>query len=790
MKHCPICLTDWADEHTTCPTDGGVLLKTPEWSVGLVVRNKYRILGKLGAGGMGIVYKAEHLTLEELRALKVMKAHLAADPKFVRRFREEAKRGRRLRHPSAVHVDDLEQADDGSLFIAMEYVEGASLRRVLGAAGGPLPAVRALGITRQVAEALAAAHPLGMVHRDIKPDNIMLTRDPDGRERVKVLDFGIAALKESGTVSSQLLLTPPYAAPEQWRGLKGAELDGRTDIYALGITLFEILTGRLPFDAGTQEEWMHRHLTEPPPPPSRFVPALASCPALDRLVLKMLAKERGERQPDMGALLEELHTVDALLELPETIRRVPPAPLPTAPSPPTPPGLPPAPPQPTPPEPVAPQPMPPPRPTPAPRPRVARAVVVGGVVVAGLIVAFFLGRELKPPAGPPPQTQPPAETIKEKVPARGPATTPPKTVKSPAAERPKPLPPPVAPSVELRAEPRAVELGQATTLSWSSTHSTELRLEPGLGTVKRQGSRRVSPTEDTTYTLVATGPGGTVSRKVHVSVRVPPPVPTVALRAEPNVVELGQTTRLSWTSRNATDLHLEPGLGAVALKGSRSVSPTEDTTYTLVATGPGGTAEDRFKVTVKMPTLGRLLYEDSFDSTRKHREKTGRYCKTRYGDGGFIVRNVTTKSTCHWNLWGTVGFLPSAVRIELSVRLLKGAKNQQFGLKFGNLSKESKFYYIFGTSGDGSYSLWRRENQKWHYPTGWLKNPVVRSGYGVTNRLAVEVRDNTIRYYVNGKYLGRWRAGADVRGYIGFFINTPGMEVTFDNLRVRELLSR
>ncbi|MFQ5926616.1 MAG: WD40 repeat domain-containing protein, partial [Terriglobia bacterium] len=269
--------------------------------------------------------------------------------------------------------------------------------------------------------------------------------------------------------------------------------------------------------------------------------------------------------------------------------------------------------QPTPPSEPKLEPPPPSPPTPLPRPRRRgrRLVLVSALLAGGLLAAFFLVREPTPPAGPTPQTQPPAET-----PAGGPATTPPETVKSPAAERPKPTPPPAAPSVELRAEPRAIELGQVTILSWSSTNSTDLRLEPRLGSVARQGSRSVSPTKDTTYTLVATGPGGTVSRKVQVSVRVPPPVPTVALRAEPNVVERGQATTLSWSSTNSTDLHLEPGLGAVEAQGSRSVSPTEDTTYTLVATGPGGTAEDSVQVTVKKETLAKTKPAESLRSAR------------------------------------------------------------------------------------------------------------------------------------------------------------------------------
>src|SRR5438552_1724714 len=260
MKQCPICDTGYPDEHTTCPTDGAVLLEIREWAPGTVIRNKYRILALLGRGGI-IVYKAEHLALEEVRALKVMATHLASDPKFVRRFRQEAQAARRLRHTNTVHVDDFEQAEDGSLFIAMEYVDGVSLRELLRATKGALSLPRALAIARGVAEGLGAAHALGMVHRDVKPENILLARDAQGRDVPKIGDFGIVAIKEGSTTLSQSpLMTPPYASPEQWKGMKASDLDGRADLYALGITLYEMLTGRLPLRADSNQGWMRAHL--------------------------------------------------------------------------------------------------------------------------------------------------------------------------------------------------------------------------------------------------------------------------------------------------------------------------------------------------------------------------------------------------------------------------------------------------------------------------------------------------------------------------------------------------
>ena len=314
MKQCPICDTNYPDEHTTCTTDGAVLIEIREWAPGTMIRGKYRVLAKVGKGGMGVVYKATHIVFEEVWALKVMAAHLAADPKFVRRFRQEAQVTRKLQHVNTVRVQDFDQAEDGSPFIVMDYIEGVSLRQLLQATKGPLPIARALWIARGMAEGLNAAHSLGMVHRDIKPENILLARDSEGRDVPKILDFGIVAMREGSTSLSQgLLLTAAYGSPEQWRGMKAAELDGRADLYALGVSLYEMLAGRLPLHAHTDAGWMHAHLEETPPPPSQFNPELAQLPAIDELVLKLLAKERENRPRDAQAFLNELNLLDAQL---------------------------------------------------------------------------------------------------------------------------------------------------------------------------------------------------------------------------------------------------------------------------------------------------------------------------------------------------------------------------------------------------------------------------------------------------------------------------------------------
>jgi serine/threonine protein kinase/TPR repeat protein len=315
MKTCPVCDTPYPDQHTNCPTDGAVLIVSHELAEGSLVRGKYRILRKLGQGGMGVVYLAEDILLGVQVALKFLASELGKDPKFIKRFRNEARAAYLLRHPNIVEVTALDQAEDGSLFIAMEYVDGPSLRSYHGDpefADIPHPVERALGVARDIASGLAAAHAQGTVHRDIKPENIRLTHGKDGQEHAKILDFGIAAMAESVTRVSMthgILLTPDFAAPEQWLEMPAAEMDGRTDTYALGCVLYWMLTRQTPFHAHNTAGWMKQHLEEAPTPPSHLRPDLADWIGLDELVLRMLAKNREDRPWDaeLLSLLDAVH---------------------------------------------------------------------------------------------------------------------------------------------------------------------------------------------------------------------------------------------------------------------------------------------------------------------------------------------------------------------------------------------------------------------------------------------------------------------------------------------------
>jgi serine/threonine protein kinase len=281
----------------------------------MVLRGKYEIEGKLGAGGMAAVYRARHLAFGEVRAIKVVNSRLADDEDFLRRFRNEAVVARRLHHPNAVRVDDLDMTEDGRPFIVMEYVEGQNLREMIRREGA-LSLRRSVRIARQVASALAAAHELGIIHRDIKPDNILLA-GAGPEETAKVLDFGIAKMKEGALGDSGALMTrtgmvvgtPQYISPEQAMGRRGSELDGRADLYSLGVVLYEMVTGRLPFESDTAMGLILHHLQTPPPPPRDLRPELDIPDPLSAVLLRALEKEPEKRfssAAEMAGALEEV----------------------------------------------------------------------------------------------------------------------------------------------------------------------------------------------------------------------------------------------------------------------------------------------------------------------------------------------------------------------------------------------------------------------------------------------------------------------------------------------------
>lgn len=312
MKLCPICATSYPAENRTCPTHGTILVETQELPPGTMIRDSYRIVRMLGKGGMGTVYLAEHTLMGEPRALKFLSADLASNPSFVQRFLQEARAANKLRHPNVAQTMELGQTEDGSFYISMEYVDGPSLRSVLNQSPGGMATERVFNIVHGVASGLGAAHAKRMVHRDVKPENILLASTPEG-ETAKVVDFGIVAMSDGAarlTQTGSVLLTCEYAAPEQWRGtVPSSELDGRTDLYAVGCMFFEMLTGRLPFKSDSYEGWFELHVKTNPTAPSSIRPELGDFPGLDALVLKLLEKERENRPANVAEFLVCLNRV-------------------------------------------------------------------------------------------------------------------------------------------------------------------------------------------------------------------------------------------------------------------------------------------------------------------------------------------------------------------------------------------------------------------------------------------------------------------------------------------------
>ncbi len=278
------------------------------------VLGSYSIVARLGEGGMGVVYAAEHALLGRRAAIKVLQPELSRRPEVVERFFNEARAMTAIGDPGIVQVFDFGVGTDGRAYIVMELLEGESLDDRLRRCG-PLPARTALRIARQVATSLAAAHARGIVHRDLKPENIFLVRDAEAAdgERPKILDFGIAKLSEdnsrSRTRTGAFLCTPVYMSPEQCRG--AGDVDGRSDVYALGCVLFHLVAGRPPFDHSGVGEIIAAHLREPAPAPSQVLPGVPA--SVDAVVARCLAKSPDERYPSMIELARALEAVQARL---------------------------------------------------------------------------------------------------------------------------------------------------------------------------------------------------------------------------------------------------------------------------------------------------------------------------------------------------------------------------------------------------------------------------------------------------------------------------------------------
>ncbi len=315
MKKCPKCGAEYPDTTTLCPTDGVGLEKTGDSLLGQTLAGKYRIEERLNEGGMGTVYRGTHVLMEKTVAIKVLRASLAADEKIVARFSREARAASRISHPHALSVTDFGEAEDGVVFLVMEYLSGKTLKEIIRDEG-PMELPRVVEIIRQVGAALEAAHEQGVVHRDLKSENIMLlgTNVPD---YAKVLDFGIAKITEREgdydpclTAPDLVIGTPQYMSPEQCS--QAQNIDARSDIYSLGVIVYEMLIGHVPFTGGSPTTIMMKHLQEHAPSVIEERPDLPE--AVGQVVSRAMAKRPEDRYQTVAELVEDL-TMSAGMEV-------------------------------------------------------------------------------------------------------------------------------------------------------------------------------------------------------------------------------------------------------------------------------------------------------------------------------------------------------------------------------------------------------------------------------------------------------------------------------------------
>lgn len=319
MKVCPKCLEKYEDDSRDfCTRDGARLIDKERYDkgvrdsmIGRTVAGRFPIVKRIDSGGMGTVYEAKQLPVGRPVALKVLKEELSANPLLVKRFEREAKAVSRLQNPHTVTLYDFGQDDDGLLFLAMELLEGETMSQRIDS-DGALPWREALGITQQANDSLIEAHEKGIVHRDLKPDNLFLT-SVSGKTHVKVLDFGIARLsqQEDGpqavvTQTGAIFGTPGYMSPEQ---ATGNPVDHRTDIYSLGVILYESLCGRPPFQADSAVMLMGKHISSRVPSFATRAPGIEIPDGVERLVLHMLEKNPDERVQTVVEISERITTL-------------------------------------------------------------------------------------------------------------------------------------------------------------------------------------------------------------------------------------------------------------------------------------------------------------------------------------------------------------------------------------------------------------------------------------------------------------------------------------------------
>lgn len=333
MRSCPSCGSTWTEGENYCPFDGARLgnvaiseldLAGPavDPRIGTLLDGRYRVLAKLGSGGMGFVYKAKHETLGHEVAIKILRDSEAANAEVVERFRREAETTSLIGHPGIVRVHDFFVLPGGAHAMVLELLEGADIAQRIERLG-PFEVEKAIHLVLEACEALEAAHRAGVVHRDLKPENLFVTRLPNGRQRVKILDFGLAKLSELErprtkglklTRTGTIFGTPKYMAPEQGMG---KPVDARSDVYALACIAYEMLAGVPPFDGENYLGIVNQHVFDPPPTFRQSAPDRPVPEAIEAAILRALSKAPADRPASMEAFGYELSRASGISLPPE-----------------------------------------------------------------------------------------------------------------------------------------------------------------------------------------------------------------------------------------------------------------------------------------------------------------------------------------------------------------------------------------------------------------------------------------------------------------------------------------
>ena len=330
MKVCSVCGKEYSNTSSLCPVDGEVLRNTDDPLIGVTLAGKYLVEELIKRGGMGAVYRGKHVLMDKRVAIKVLRPSLAMDDDVVARFSREAKAASRISHPHAVSVTDFGEAENGVVFLVMEYLDGQTLKEIIKTEGA-MSLERTAEIVRQVSGALDAAHEQGVIHRDLKSDNIMLSQT-NGGDWAKVLDFGIAKIQQPNgvrdidiTAANLVIGTPQYMSPEQCS--HSGPIDARSDVYSLGIIIYEMLAGKVPFTGESPTVIMMKQVQDDPPSLSEARPDLPA--AVVGIVSQALAKQPDNRFQSAGELSKalaeasELEAGSAVAAAPVTVANSP-----------------------------------------------------------------------------------------------------------------------------------------------------------------------------------------------------------------------------------------------------------------------------------------------------------------------------------------------------------------------------------------------------------------------------------------------------------------------------------